>query len=399
MRAAVTALICLAALPPIARGQASLAVTQARALSDAQQNAPQVLVSLARADVAQADVDVAGALPNPQIGGGVSPAYLFIATFYVRIPAFGQRSMAQRAALAQSRVASASVDLLRLDARLAASLAWIDLWATLRETDLAERDVARYDRLSSAADARVADGSSPRLDGLRAHADARRAHARSAALAAARAAASARLALLLGQPPDATLLPSGEPSTGAPPAAADLDALLDAHPLLRHARATRISAQAAQDREQRARWPELGISVQDWAARATRVHDLRVLATINVPLFDAPRVARAQAEVSASQASASAATAQLRAGAFAARADYQAAWRRCEVLTDSVVPATREVAEQSEKAYVEGALDLSTTQIAVQAQSASEWELQSCTADRARAWARLEHALGGPGVE
>lgn len=82
---------------------------------------------------------------------------------WVRRAIFGQTNQVRHAAIAQAMVSESSVEVLRLDARLAASLAWIDLWLTERQTVLAQEEIARYERTLAAADARVADGSPPLL--------------------------------------------------------------------------------------------------------------------------------------------------------------------------------------------------------------------------------------------
>src|SRR5262245_11007654 len=89
------------------RAAAQRPITFAQALSRASERAPEVAAAAAQAAVAQADVGVAGMLPNPRIGGGASVNYLAIADFYILLPIFGQRETAQDAAAAQARVAEA----------------------------------------------------------------------------------------------------------------------------------------------------------------------------------------------------------------------------------------------------------------------------------------------------
>jgi len=398
------ALFVVLALCAPARAQKREAVTQQEALSRADQRAPDLLVSLAQADVSRKDVDVASMLSNPRISAGTSVEYSLIATFYMWLPIFGQRRAGERAAVLQSKVAEASVEVVRLDARLAASLAWIDLWAVFDETTLAEEEAARYDRVLAAAQASVKDGSAPELEQIRAEADASRAHLEVSALEAAQVAASARLAVLLGEDSDLGLLaPSGEPDAGEPPSDAALDASLSSHPLASHARAVVDSAHATVKRERSARWPQVGLSVQEWLFRQPQAwsflggrNEVRGTATIDLPIFDKPRVARAQAVSQEAQASANAEDARLRAAAIAARADYVATRRRCEALVGHVLPAARLEADRAEQAYLDGDLDLAAAQTALQARSSAERTLLSCEADRARAWAQLEHAVGGP---
>lgn len=395
-------LFVVLALCSPAQAQEREALTQQEALLLAEQRAPDLLVSLAQADVAHKDVDVASMLSNPQISAGASVEYSLIATFYMWLPIFGQRRTAEQAAIAQSKVAEALVEVVRLDARLAASLAWIDLWAAVHETALAEDEAARYDRVLAAAQASVKDGSAPELEQIRADADASRAHAEVFALSAAQVAASARIGFLLGESSDSRLLTaSGSPNVGEPPSDAALDRCLSSHPLASHARAVVDSADAAVKGERRARWPRLGLSVQEWLFRQPQVwaflggrNEVRGIATIDLPIFDKPRVARAQAVSQEAEASANAEDTRLRANAIAARAGYVAARRRCEALSGHVLPAARTAADRAEQAYADGELDLAAAQLALQAKFDVERMQLVCEADGARAWAQLEHALG-----
>ncbi len=395
MRALLAASLCVLCLASTVQAQERRPLTQARALGLAEERAPDVLVSLADAAVAQSEVGVAGMFPDPTIGGGVSPNYTFIATFFIQLPVFGQRAMAERAALARSRVAEASVDVQRLDAGLAASLGWIDLWETTARRSLAEEEAARFDLLAAAAAARVEDGTAPELERIRADADKHRAHFEIEALRASEVAASARLAFLLGDEGGATLSPAGDPSAPAPPSVASLDRRLGDHPASRQAHLSIHSAEAAVDSEHRARWPQLGVAVSDWYARSGNTHDVRVVGTINVPIFDEPRITREEARLRAAEARGEAVRARLRSAAISARADYVAARRRCAALADAVVPAVRDAASRSQDAYAEGSLDLASVQLAEQARVDAERQLLSCRATRARAWARLAHAAGG----
>lgn len=402
-----TAILVAFTLLSQAQAQERKPVTQQEALSHADECAPDLLVSVAQATVARKDVDVAGMLSNPRVNAGASVEYTFIATFYMWLPIFGQRHTAKEAAIAQSKVAEAGVEVVRLDARLAASLAWIDLWAAVHEAKLAEDDAARYDRVLAAAQASVKDGSAPELEQIRAEADASRAHAEVSALEATQIAAAARLAIFLGEGFDSRhLTASGEPDAGNPPSDAVLERYLRSHPLASRAHAAIDAADAAVTRERRARAPQLGLSVQEWLFRQPQPwaflggrNEIRAIATVDLPIFDKPRVARAQAVSQEAQAQASADDARLQASAIAARADYIAARARYDALSKHVVPAARLASDRAEQAYASGDLDLAAAQAALQARSDAERTLLHCKADRARAWAQLEHAVGGPHEE
>ena len=87
-------------------------------------------------------------------------------------------------------------------------------------------------------------------------------------------------------------------------------------------------------------------------------------------------------------------TAQLRATLAGALADYSAAVSRHEAQLHQVAPAAREAAELALEAYQSGGLDLTATLAAEQALSDARLAAARFTADRARAFATLEHAAG-----
>ncbi len=387
------------AAPRVASAQGGSApgampLTIAEALARADEHAPDVAIAAAQAAVAHRDVGVAGILPTPRIGGGLSVDYAGVLDLYVLLPIFGQLDTASDAARARARVADESIDVARLDARLAVALAWTDLWLAEQSAALALGEQTRRQQLAEAAAARLDEGTVARIDLVRASAEAVRASADASAAASATRGASARLAGTLGEDPTAVSLATrGEP-LGASAAPIDLAAMLDAHPLAVRAAVGVDAAQAATEHEHRSRWPRLGVQVSDWIHRSNDQHDVRLMLTMELALFDEPRIERAESAREQAHVEQDAVRGRLRAAALAAREDYLGVAERCRAQSESVVPMAREAADLAREGYEEGSVDLTTTLAAAQALADAERSLAACLADRARAAARLDHAEG-----
>jgi outer membrane protein TolC len=394
-------LVAFVAMPTLARAQEgrphdAVTMTMAEALERADDHAPDVAIAAAQAAVAQRDVGVAGILPNPRIGGGVTVDYVGVLDLYVLLPIFGQLDTATDAARARAQVAEDSVDVARLDARLAVALAWTDLWLAEQNATLAQGDSERRAQLELAAGARLEEGSVSRIDQLRARADAARAAADASAASSARSGAAARLAGTLGDDaPAITIATSGDPlGASIDTAPLDLDAVLETHPLARRALANVHAAEEATEHDHRSRWPRLGVQVSDWIHRSNDAHDVRLMLTMDVPLFDEPRIERSESARTQAHVDETAVITRLRSAALAMHADFLAVAERCRAQSETVVPTAREAADLAREGYAEGSVDLTTTLAAAQALADAERSLAGCLADRARAAARLDHAEG-----
>ncbi len=186
---------------------------------------------------------------------------------------------------------------------------------------------------------------------------------------------------------------AGEP-LGVSVDAPDLDAILDAHPLARRAASAVAAAEAASAHEHRSRFPRLGVQLSDWIHRGNDAHDVRVFLTMDLPLFDEPRITRAETAETQSTAERDATHVRIRSAVVAAHEDYLAIAERCRAQSEQIVPMAREGAELAADGYAEGSVDLTTTLAAAQALADAERALALCTAERARAAARLDHAEG-----
>lgn len=373
-------------------------VTLQQAQERAQARAPDVAVALARAETARADVAVAGRFPNPSItAGATSGSAIAYANLFIALPLFGQRGTALDAADAQARAVAAGVEIARLDARFAAGVAWIGLWQTHAELQVATDNAARRARLLETTRARFSEGAAPRLDVLRAETEARRAVAEVRALGAQQQAAAERLAAFIGGASGVPVLPGGDPKLLSPaPAPETLEVMLSEHPLARRARAMLGAADKTVTRERRARWPLAGVQVGgSFLNRAPPpANELNVALTVELPIFNAPLIVRAERAADAARVELDALDFQLRARVAAALADHAAAASRQEAQVREVLPTAREAAELSLEAYQTGGLDLTGALAAQQALSDANLAAARLTADRARALATLEHAAG-----
>lgn len=364
----------------------------------AQDRAPDVLLSNARAETVRADVNVAGMYPNPRITvGTTSGTAVVYGNLFIALPLFGQVGTAVDAADAQARVAEAGLEVSRLDARLAVSMAWWALWQANGELRIALDNAARRQRLLDTAQARFSEGAAPRLDVLRAQTEVRRAHGEAAALIEQRVGAVARLAVLLGGTdhglPDVT----GDPNLG-PLLLTDtqVESLLADHPLVRRARQLLHAADAVVTREHRARWPLVGVQVGGsfFERQPPPAHDVSVGITVEIPLFNGPLVARAETARRAATTEFETVVVQLRARLLGARADYLSALRRHEAIVNDVLPAAQEAADLAAEAYQSGGLDLTGTLAAEQTRADTLLAVVRATTERGRALASLEHASG-----
>ena len=374
----------------------TLSLAQAQLL--AQREAPDVVLSTARATTASTEVGVAGMFPNPQLTvGSTSGSAIVYGTFYIALPLFGQRAAAMDAADAQARVIAAGVEVTRLDARFAATLAWLDLWQLQEEFLIATNNALRRERILDTAQARFTEGAAPRLEVLRAETDARRARSVVASLEEQRSAAAARLSVVLSRNEPLTVGINGEPGTpDSLPSSAALETFVAVHPLTERARAILRAADAIVTREHRARRPLLGVEVG--GAFAVRfgppTRDVQASLKVDLPFFNHPLIARAESAHDTALTEFDTVVIQLRARMVSARANYIAAIRLQEAQLKEVLPAAREAADLSDEAYQSGGLDLTGVLASEQILSDARLAAVRATADRARALGALEHAAG-----
>ncbi len=380
--------------------QAIDALTLAQAIDEARGGSPALHTAAARVIAADTEARVASVLPNPRVTLASSLNYArFYWTVVFQMPLFGQLDMAAEAASAQADVVRADETVATLDVTLATTLAWVDLWLAEREAEAAEDVATRRGRLEQIATERFDAGASPRIDVLRTHADAVRATVDLAARARAVDAARERLLGVLGRSPStsAPISTAGDPASGVP-ALARLEAQLDEHPRARRASEAVHAASAVIEREDRARWPLVGLELgSNQFYVAGNGPDAHVALAFNVPLFDldAPSVRRAEAQRDVAVADGETVARDLLATLRSAHALATAADARADALLGEVQPAMNEAAELAVASYEEGRLDVFGLIVAEQARDDTELEVARATAERGRAIATLLHAAGG----
>ncbi len=371
----------------------------ADAVGASQRAAPDVLVSIARSATARSEIGVAGIFTSPQVTVGTSTgSAVLVTSLFIALPVFGQRGTAIDAAEAQAAASRAGLEVTRVDARLAVSVAWTAVWLAQHEAEVAAETADRRERLLEIARVRLEEGAGSRLDVLRAEIEARRARADATARRDDQGAARARLCPLIGLDPMASRFEvAGEPtSIGALPAIAALESLVATHPVTRQARASLHAADAGVIRDRRSRWPLVGVQLGAGFANRSPppTNDYNAALTVGVPLFNAALVTRAQSLRGEAGSVLVSTTSTLRGRVMAARSDYLAADRRYRAAAEQVLPTAREAAELASEGYRSGGLDLTATLAVEQALTDARLAAVRAHADRGRAAAAIEHGAG-----
>ncbi|MDB5217213.1 MAG: transporter [Myxococcaceae bacterium] len=369
------------------------------AVRNAEAIAPELAAGRARAGVAAAGVGVAKIFSNP-IGtvGSTTDGPRFFSNLTVPLP-ITRRGSAIRAAESSSAAAASELPLLRLDARLGAANAWCDLWLAERNLDVARENEQRAAKVLAAADQRFREGSAPRLDAARAKAEHARARAEVLARAELVGDSSAALAYWLGRDPTVALHVDGAPpDTQALPPMSALVARLDSHPLFARAAARARLASAMVSVQKDQAWPAFGVQVgATLGDRQAPVNNYSAGLVFDVPVFNWNRPAITQAESGVVQVTAesNAAAARLRSSLVSAYATLKAAVARADAAEKEVLPASQIAADLTADAYQTGAIDLSALLVAEKTLADAKQAAFDAVAQRGRALAALEHALGG----
>lgn len=366
---------------------------------EAEAAAPDLAAARARASVATAGVGVARMFGNPVATvGTTTDAARFFSTVTIPLPVT-RRASVIRAAESSADASASELPLVRLDARLAAATAWCDLWLAERTMDAAREGEARADRIRQAASRRSHEGTAPPLDAIRADAEYARSRAEVIARAELVTASSSTLAYWLGRDPSI-----GLHVRGLPPARPDLPALttllarLGSHPALARASARARAAKSVVDVQRGLAWPMFG--VQLGAALADRQlpeNNLSAALVFDVPVFNwnAPAVTRAENDAARVAGESAAELARLRSTLVSAYASAKAASARADAAANEVLPAAEIAGDATRDAYRIGAVDLSAVLVAEKSLADARLAAFEAVAERGRALARLEHALGG----
>ncbi|HSO33826.1 MAG TPA: TolC family protein [Labilithrix sp.] len=393
-------LVCTASGLAHAQDSATAGLAYGTATQAARATAPELAAGRARADVAAAGVGVARIYANPVAGvGTTTDGPRFFSSLTVPLPVT-RRGSAIRAAESISGAAATELPLQQLDATLGAAEAWCALWLAERTREVADASESRAAMVMAAADQRYREGAAPRLDAARAKAE----HARTRAEARARAElvadSSAALAYWLGRDPTVVLHVAGAPpdARALPPVTA-LFGRLEAHPLFARAAARSRAATALIDVQKSQAWPTFGVQLgATLADRSAPANNLSAGLVFDVPVFNwnGPAIKQAQSGAVQVVAESGAATARLRSNLVSAYANLKAAMARADAAEQEVLPASQIAADLTRDAYQSGAVDLSAVLVAEKALADAKQAAFDAVAQRGRAVAALERALGGP---
>ena len=346
-----------------ALAEASRPITFQEARSEAVRHGPAVVLATRRLGVAQAQVDVAGALTNPTVTVTTARQTARIgASVALPVPVFGQRSRAVGAAEAEAQSARLDVAATAVEARFAATAAWLDLWEAQERARLLRQAAGEAARVAGIAQERFGTGAGPEVDVVRTRADGVRAEVEAAGAEAMIIAAAARLTTTLGLAEGSGVRAAGGPGFVVSPV--DMPALRDGisqAPLLRRDAADIAAAAARLRVEQRLRWPIvsflLTVNQGDPTLPGT---DVIGGVSLDAPVLNlrGGAIARARAEEAVAQATWEADTARVRNEVTDAAARAEAAGARARALATQVLPALETARQMTEEGYRDGRVDL-----------------------------------------
>lgn len=374
-------------------------LTYPAVLHDAQTVAPSIALERARSSAVASSVGVAGMLVNPYATiGTTAQGARFYSTLTIPLP-ITRRSSAIEAAQSASTAAAAEVPVFQLDARLAAANAWSDLWLAERYLDLARDNAGRATTLHTVAKQRYDDGSGALLDEARASAEEARSRAEVKARTELIASASAALAYWLGRDPTVALHTNATPpSTTQLPSLSALMSRLPSHPVYARSAARKRAATAAVGAQRGRAWPSFGVQVgATLFDENAPMNNVSAAVMLDIPVFNQNGAAITQAERGVVQVAAesNAFAVRLQADLVSAYATLEAAIARAEASENEVLPTARRAADLTRDAYKIGAIDLSAVLVAERALADAKLAAFDAIAQRSRALAALEHALGG----
>jgi cobalt-zinc-cadmium efflux system outer membrane protein len=377
-------------------------ITLNEALDRAATQAPDVRDVASQLAVSASDIGVASMLPNPTLtaGGNANSAH-FYADVTVPLAVFGQRAAGIKVAEARTNVWNQQLDVVRLDVRLATTLAWLQLWVAQREAEVQSETDTRRQRLVTMAQKRYDAGSASQFEVVRAQSEAARAHAEAIAADALIAAAAARLNGWTSPAASAdaqAVRAAGMPQqTNQLPVLSTLLGRIEGHPLLRQTRARAHAAQVDVALEKTLRWPTLGLQFgASILSPAAPEKDLHASLSVELPVFNmrGPLIERAKASHNSALVSRQTTLTRLTAAVAVAHQDLTAAHSRARTQRDDALPLVKTGAFLAVKGYRAGAFDLTSVLAADQALAETQLTSYRAMAEEGRSLAILEHALG-----
>lgn len=384
-----------------ATSAAPSAMSYRRALDEALRHAPQLLAARTRLAVAEAEVAIAGVLPNPSVTAGTSTQAARLSTG-VSLPllVLGQRSASLAAGRADALAVQADVAVTRFDVQAAAAHAYVALWLAERTAEAREQASDIAERLDAAVAERIAVGSSPRFEGLRAHSERLRTRAEAEEARLLVVAAAVELGRWVGLQDADGLRTSGEPDVPSLPK--PLTALVSATaraPAVQREQASARAAEAHAQRERALVRPTLvldvGADIGDPTLPAT---NFRAQLGVDIPLLDhrAPFIQRELAAASAARTRAELEQVQATADLSIAYRRFEAHSARFANFRDVVGPAAAEAAHAIREAYALGRAPLAAVLEAERAQIEASLAVLQAQATRADDWIDVERVTGAP---
>jgi outer membrane protein TolC len=375
----------------LAIAPAAHALDLAQVMRDVAQNHPGLSAARSRAAGATSMTGPAGAWPSPMLelglanvpeGGALDMDPMTMRTVGVvqRVPLFGRKGLARRAARAEAEAMGAETGMAYFEAYGMAWRAYAEAWHAGERVTATAEHLGTMDRMVGSARARYESGTGRLEDVLRAEAERARAAADLEMFRGEARRARAMLEALRGR----TAAMAGDEALEPPPAVEVpatpqpwLAAVTETHPglaaLEARARGERLSARAARrsalpDVELGFMWgfrgtlrevdpaatpPEMSIPLDDmWSARVAFM--LPIFAGSDELAMGASRDAMADAAESDRRAMAL----DLEARVAGAHADAYASARTVRLLADTVVVTYRRALDASWSAYTAGTADL-----------------------------------------
>lgn len=364
-RAAVAAVLALTFATPTLAGP----LTYGQALERASGDAPDVRARDLAVDAARAAAPAAGQLPDPElsvavenlpISGPMAGSFGRDEMTMVRVGVMqavpsGARRRAERAvAVADIGVAETQSQVTRREVRVAAALAWVDLYYAQRRREALDEVLAALEPLWDAAPAAVASGQDRPAGALSPIRLKAALEDRRSALVAAEARARADLVRWTGEPDPQADGPPPEPALDE----ASLRASLDRVPALRVWAAAADRADADTDLARAGRQPDWSFELA-YGRRDPMYGDMvSVGARVSLPLFadrrQDPVIAARSADARRVRIEREAAARALRAALEADLAEHRMhheQWRRAR---DVLLPAARDRASLETASYGAG---------------------------------------------
>jgi cobalt-zinc-cadmium efflux system outer membrane protein len=374
-------------------------ITFAEARATAWKAGPEVMLAQRRADVAAAQVSVAGALANPTVAVTTARQTAKLgSSISLPVPLFNQRGRAVEAAESEAASARLDVGAMAVEARFAASVAWIDLWEAQERARLLHDAGQEAERVAQIADQKFKAGAGPQVDVLRTRADRARAGIEAASATMAIEAAAARLAVWVAPDEDGGLQAAGAPGfAGRPSDPQSLFRGVADAPALRRDRADVTAAGARLRLEQRLRWPIvtllLTVNQGDPTLPGT---DVIAGVSLDAPVLSlrGGAIARARAEQSVAETTLATDLRRLNAQLADAIARSEGAGARAAALARDVLPALEQARQMTEEGYRDGRVDLLRVLESQRTVLETRISLVEAQAGWHRALAEVERAAG-----